>query len=387
MPDMQEIDVETIEAGQYFTKPLYLDEDYILLSPETPISPELIARLGKWKFPSVWSEGQPSTSAGSSDTDGASSALAVEDDPETSEIREEVEAVFADLAAFTERLFTNYVSNDSLSHDKITEKIKEVIEALRARRHHMTRITEFGTPGTNYIVMHSVKSTILSLAVGLLMKLPPHKLLELGTSALLHEIGMIRLPSKLYMSDRKLSEPERKAITAHPVLGFRILRSFSFPMPICLGVLESHERIDGKGYPRAISGEKISQYAKIIYVCDSYSAQVSKRPFRDARDGHASLLDMLQERGTAYDEQVLKFLIQLVSVYPVGTYVEIEDGSRGVVVDTEENDPRAPVVKILQNAEGQKGVQLPTLRTNEDGYRVSRALDGAERDELASTES
>ncbi len=389
MPETKKIDATTIEPGQYFTAPLYLDERYILLSPETPISAELKERLVKWGFTSVESAGEPTASAPSSGAEGDGQSLTgvstvnLDEGIQESAIREEVDAMFTRLADFTERLFTSYVSKGDLPYDRITETLKEAIETVRTRRHHVVRIADVHDPARNYIVMHTVKTTVLSLAVGHVFKLPPHRLLELGTAALLHEIGMIRLPSKLYMSESPLSEAERKAITAHPVLGFRILRESSYPMPVCLGVLESHERVDGKGYPRGLTGERISLYAKIIFVCDSYSAQVSKRPFRDARDGHSSLMEMLKERGTAYDEQVLRVLVQLISVYPVGTHVELENGARGVVVDTNDDDPRSPIVRLLTDSSGTSGDKLPTIRTTQSGYRVVRAIASPQQEEAS----
>lgn len=386
MPEKNKIEVTRIEAGQYFTAPLYLDERYILLSPETPISTELKERLVRWEFTTVQTSGEPTATApapgaeGDGQSQSGIAAVTLDDGIRENAIREEVDAMFARLADFTETLFTTYVSKSELPYDRITDTLKQTIETVRSRRHHVVRITDVHDPARNYIVVHTVKSTVLSLAVGHVLKLPPHKLLELGTAALLHEIGMIRLPSKLYMSESTLSEAERKAITAHPVLGFRILRGFSYPMAVCLAVLESHERVDGKGYPRGLTGERISLYAKIIFVCDSYSAQVSRRPYREARDGHSSLMDMLKERGTAYDEQILRVLVQLISVYPVGTHVELENGARGVVVDTNDDDPRSPIVRLLQDGSGLSANRLPTIRTTESGYRVVRAISSPDQD-------
>ena len=388
MPEMKKIDATTIEPGQYFTSPLYLDDRYILLSPETPISGELKERLVKWGFTSVETSGEATATAppAGAEGDGQSltgvAAVTLDAGIQDSAIREEVDAMFSKLADFTEKLFTTYVSKGELPYDRITEALKETVETVRTRRHHVVRVTDVHDPARNYIVVHTVKSTVLSLAVGHVLKLPPHRLLELGTAALLHEIGMIRLPSKLYMSESTLSDAERKAITAHPVLGFRILRGFSYPMAICLGVLESHERVDGKGYPRGVTGERISLYAKIIFVCDSYSAQVSSRPYREARDGHSSLMEMLKERGTAYDEQILRVLVQLISVYPVGTYVELENGAQGVVVDTNDDDPRSPIVRLLKDNSGAPADKLPTIQTTQSGYRVVRAIASPEQGQV-----
>ncbi len=378
MPERRKIAVSTIKPGQYFDAPVYLDDKYILLSPESPLSEELKKLLQKWEYKAVFTDGAEVDSPSSSAIDDAGDDLVatatIDDAVKDQETWSKVRHIYSDLSDFTEKLFAHFVAKEELPQTRISDKIKETIENLRNYRGHMLRLSEIRGTERNYIVMHTVKSTVLCLAVGQNMKLPPHRLLELGTAALLHEIGMVRLPQKLYLSDQPLNPQERKAITAHPVLGFKILRSLSFPMPVCLAVLESHERIDGKGYPRGLPGEKISMHARIITACDSYSAQVSRRPYREARDGHASILELLKERGTAYDDQVLRIIIQLMSVYPVGTYVELQSGSKGLVVETNPEDARQPFVRVIMSPEGKRYMDPPTVRTSAENYRIQRAL-------------
>lgn len=379
--------VETLEPGKYFTSQVFLDERYILLSPETPFSEELKARLGKWGYHHIYSSGDVSSSpAASTEQDSGSETPVVsydqgmKDDEHLNEARE----FYQNLASFIERTMTNYVSNGELSHRELTERIKNSIDFVKSHRKYVLNFPAMPASKRNYLVEHSTKTTILSLAVGIQLKLPPHKLIELGTAAVLHEIGMIRLPPQIYMSEKQLSEQEKKAITAHTVLGFKILKSFSFPMTICLAVLECRENLDGSGYPRGLTGDKLSMYGKILNVAGSFAAMTSKRPFRPARDGHNALLELLQQRGTLYDEQVLRAMVANLSIYPIGSYVELANGYRGVVVETNDENPRAPQVRVIMGSSGERFPDQPVVRTDDQEYRVARALNEQEIESIAS---
>lgn len=119
----------------------------------------------------------------------------------------------------------------------------------------LIEMQKYSSP-TNYLVMHSLRSSIFAIIIGLQLKMPPHRLIELGAACLLHEIGMFRLPPQYYMYDAPLSEEGKKALFTHPVLSYNILKTSSFSLPICLGALEHHERENGHGYPRGLTREK-----------------------------------------------------------------------------------------------------------------------------------
>ena len=87
-----------------------------------------------------------------------------------------------------------------------------------------------------------MRSTVLALAVGLQLHMSLSKLVELGASCMLHEIGMLRLPPQLYLSNKQLSPAEREQISKHPLIGFDIVKKLQFPVPVQFGILEHHER-------------------------------------------------------------------------------------------------------------------------------------------------
>jgi HD-GYP domain-containing protein (c-di-GMP phosphodiesterase class II) len=217
-----------------------------------------------------------------------------------------------------------------------------------------------------------VRSTVLSIVLGGHFKLPPHRLIELGVASVLHEIGMVRLPPQLYMADRKLSDQEHKSITAHPILGYNILKDKQFPLSICLAALEHHERMNGSGYPRALSGQKISLYARIIAVSCSYDAVTASRPYKEAREGYVGMVDILKNEGKQYDDIVIKALVYSLSVYPVGSFVLLTNSRIGQVIDVNPDKPSYPVVLILgsRTPDGKETI----VQTSETGIRILKPV-------------
>ena len=199
----------------------------------------------------------------------------------------------------------------------------------------------------NQMVSHTARSTIIALIIGTTLKLQNYRLIELGISALLHEVGMIKLPQENYTSKRALTEQERKLLYAHPILGFNILKSFDFPLVICLAALEHHERENGTGYPQRKTGDKISLYAKIVAVACSYEAILSSRPHRDAKDGHTGIMELLKNEGKQYDDTIVRALVYSLSIFPIGLYVLLSDGKKGQVVDVNPENPRFPIVEVF----------------------------------------
>lgn len=373
---MKAYPVSQLESDSYFSKQAFLDENYILLSPETPVTNKLINRLKRWRYSQILSNGAIVDSPKVAESPSAEgTTMSIDLDIREKTLMEEAQAFYAELTGFVEKMFTNFVTRDELVERPVSDMIKRTIDTVRSHRRQILRIADLHGEGKNYIVNHSAKTAILAVSVGMVLRLPPFKLIELGTAALLHEIGMIRLPPNLYMSDNPLSDQEKRALTAHTVLGFKILRQFSFPMTVSLAVLECKENVDGSGYPRNLTGDKISTYAKVIMVTGSYAALTSARPFRPAIPGHNALMDMLKRKAQMYDETILRALIANLSIYPLGTYVALANGNRGIVVDNSLEKPREPKVRVIAGPTGDPFAEQYIVDTSSaEELRVAEAI-------------
>jgi HD-GYP domain-containing protein (c-di-GMP phosphodiesterase class II) len=363
---MKDYPLGSIPPGSYFSQPVFLDEEFVLAAPEMPFSADLIKLLENWGFKSVSSDGEPRETYAAENSGEAAFG--------EKEYIKQAEDFYRDLRKSVEKFFQQAAGTGEMNFNLAAEKIKFSLDSIRKNKRYLLRIQKKTEPSEdrNYLVTHTVWSTIIALIIGMYLKLPPHRLIELGVSALFHEIGMLKLPPEICLSRRPLNPEERKAILTHTLLGYNLLKSFKFPLSVCIGALEHHERENGSGYPRHLTSDKISLYAKIIAVACSYEALSSKRPHREAKDGYTGMLELLKNEGNQYNETVIRALVYSLSIYPIGLYVLLSDGRRGQVVDVNPEKPLFPVVQIL--GEFTPGGLNKTLETSEEGIRIDRPL-------------
>jgi len=370
--------VKDIKPNSFFTKTLFLDNGFVLTAPEMPFSEELAVILERWSFKSVNSEGEQNNEYTSHAPGGKPSESSNISQQGDSDKLEKAEEFYSNFMYFVENLFIRITISNELDYKNVTEKIRGMVEYIKEERRFLMRILKDNEPAPekNYLATHSVRSTILSIIIGTYIKLPNHRLIELGVAALLHETGMLKLPSNIYLSQRQLSPQEQKAIITHPVLGYSLLKSFDFPLSVCLAALEHHERENASGYPRRLTSEKIGLYSKIIAVACSYEALSSKRPHKEAKDGYTGMLELLKNEGKRYDDTIVRALVLSLSIYPIGLYVLLSNGKKGQVVDVNPENPRFPIVQVF--GELTPDGKIKTMQTAPSILSIVRPLNHSE---------
>jgi HD-GYP domain-containing protein (c-di-GMP phosphodiesterase class II) len=373
--------VKDIPVDSFFSQVVYLDSQFILSAPEMPFSEEIIKALTEWEFRTVFSNGEPREHYAVEGETGETGEAGNFGDASSSGDNDKIkraEVFYNSFLKYVENLFTRVAIKNELDFKSVAEKIKTVCDILKEDRRFLLRVQKNMPPGSdqNYLASHAVKSTIIAIIIGYYLKLPNHRLIELGVAALLHEIGMIKLPPQIYLSKRSLSPQERKAILTHPVLSYNLLKSFDFPLTVSLAALEHHERENGAGYPQKLTGDKISLYAKIIGVACSYEALTTNRPHKDGKDGYTGMLDLLKNEGKQYDDTIVRALVFSLSIYPIGLYVLLSNGKKGQVVDVNPENPRFPVVQVF--GELTPDGKNRTLQTSQTGVSIARPLNREE---------
>jgi HD-GYP domain-containing protein (c-di-GMP phosphodiesterase class II) len=300
--NMKSVPVSTLQSGLKFAGDVYLDEGFILLTPEVIMSEELVERLKAWGYGEIY-QGEGTAEPSVATEDGEVVPLAPSSD-NPKELKEVV-SFYHGLLEFTQKLFQLFIRRNQISVEPLTEQIKEIMQVVKTHKRYILRFNELDKGDFPYLTYHSANVAILVVALGEAMKVPTHKLIDLGIAGLLHEVGMLKLPEKLQNSKNPLSMDEKKALSAHPIIGFKALKALAFPPNVYVPVLQHHERMDGTGYPQGLKSDRIADFSKILAVASAYDAMLSSRPYRDARSGHASLLDLLKDIGRAHDEGVL----------------------------------------------------------------------------------
>ena len=218
---MKSISLSELVPSEYFDQPVFLDKSYILLTPDSPVTPELVKRLQKWKFPEVFSEGATKDAPGylSGSKKGGVTPQTIDEDIHETRQMAASQKFYNELTNFTTVLFVKYVADGVLNLAEVTDWVKKAMQIVHDSRDYLLRFLEISADSERYLISHAVNTTILALAIGDYMKAPPHRLIELGNACLLHEIGMYKLPPELRHSSKLLSPEERKLLSAHTLLG------------------------------------------------------------------------------------------------------------------------------------------------------------------------
>lgn len=398
---MENISIDSLKADTSFTEDLYIDSNFLLLPRMADLSESMIKCLNNWGFTQLLCEGSVSLSGAigiddKSDNDindspkekiGINVKKAIENSKITPTGNSDqarmdmVQDVYDEYMNYIESIFTHYATHKEIDQEEIEETVQQLCIFIKDHRRYILRINpSTETCDKNFLVIHSMRTTVLAIAIGLQLHLPLSKMIELGVTCILHEIGMLRLPPQLYMSTKKLTPGEKAQISKHTVFGYTIVKDLEFPLPIQLGVLEHHEKENGNGYPRKMTGDKISANAKIIAVACSYEAISSPRSYKDERSTFDALLEMIQNKDHSYDDAVLKALLYTVSLYPIGTYVYLSNRKIAIVIDSNPENPKCPVVQLITEREADGSPK--TIQTSSNGINVLRILSKQEQKDI-----
>lgn len=201
-----------------------------------------------------------------------------------------------------------------------------------------------------YTSLHCLNVCILSLAFGRHLGLPRGALHELGLGALLHDIGKMRVPLEILNKPGRLEPQEFAVIQTHTGEGREILRVNSGLGNTVLDIVYGHhERRDGSGYPRRLSGDEISLFSRMVAIVDVYDAVTSDRVYHKAASPVATLGWMYEHRSELFDPGLVESFIQSLGIFPAGSVVEMTSGAVGVVIDASPERRLRPRVLLVLN--------------------------------------
>lgn len=128
----------------------------------------------------------------------------------------------------------------------------------------------------------------------------------------LHDLGMTKLPPFIMQKDKPLTGDERQKVNQHPSLGYSMLSKLDLKYPeVEQCVVEHHERVNGTGYPRKISGDEISYMGRLCGLVDTFCAMIAERPYKESVTPEAAAGKLLTDK--AYDSSMTGMLLNMVT--------------------------------------------------------------------------
>ena len=178
------------------------------------------------------------------------------------------------------------------------------IEELSLER--LQALVHFLEEKDSYTRGHSVRVTNYAVAIGRRLDLVPDVGDMIALGAELHDIGKIGVSESVLHKAGKLSEAEYRHIMEHPVIGARILEPLMRDAPQALAIVRSHhERLDGKGVPDGLKGDRIPLEVRVVTVADSFDAMTSARPYRPPLSVHKAIRELEEGKGVQFDPSVV----------------------------------------------------------------------------------
>ncbi len=199
-----------------------------------------------------------------------------------------------------------------------------------------------------YTFKHSVDVATMAMIIGKNYGLEQEELRQLCTAGLLHDLGKSKIPLEVLNKPGKLTDDEFALMKQHSLFGFKILKDRDdFPEGIKLGVLQHHEKMNGRGYPQGVTEDKIHKYAKIIAVADVYDALVTKRPYKEGLPKRVAV-EMIMAMTGELDITAMRSFLQSIILYPVDSIIHLSTGEPCKVVENNKLNALRPKVVGLK---------------------------------------
>jgi PAS domain S-box-containing protein/putative nucleotidyltransferase with HDIG domain len=220
---------------------------------------------------------------------------------------------------------TDYEAADVKQLTLMMEVVWQIVERQRAEaevQHSLKKLTK-ALDGTvlavantvemrdPYTAGHQRRVAQLAGAIAREMGFSAAQVEGMRVLGCLHDIGKIAIPAEILSKPGRISPMEFTLIQDHPRVGYEIIKDIDFPFPLAEGILQHHERLNGSGYPRGISGPDIIPEARILGVADVVEAMASHRPYRKAVGLDRALEEISRNREILYDPEVVDACLKL----------------------------------------------------------------------------
>lgn len=274
-------------------------------------------------------------------------------------IEEEVEAIVYSRATEIDRLTTIYnktlrttvgfmeglrVSN-ILKLDEVRQVVYEISKFIDIIP--SLKVINQLKSADDYTHQHSINVGIYSTFIGRWLGLGESELRKLTFSALLHDVGKMKIPQEILNKPGLLTPLEYEIMKRHSIEGYNLLKdNANLSSKISMGVLQHHERENGKGYPFGLTGDKIHLFGKIIAVADIYDAMTSNRVYKKKTSPFETAEKLMESSFGELDLKITKLFVERLSDFFVSSFVLLDNGKIAQIIAKNRDFPTRPLIRI-----------------------------------------
>jgi HD-GYP domain-containing protein (c-di-GMP phosphodiesterase class II) len=372
------IPVEYLKPGMIFDQPTYIDSSNILTEADVAITEADIKKLTTWGVDIIETYGDEIKSA--SDLDKSlSKKQIIKQYNDLLKKRKDLISIHTKAQTVVGEVYSCIKADKPFTVDRIESSVVDIINLLKQNQRVFLFLYGFGE-SKNYLVTHSVHVAFYAIILGMALNYTTSQLIELGTGAMLVDAGMMKIPIYIINKQGKLTEKEYNQIKTHPLLGYKAFKQLTNVSDNIADIsLQHHEQFDGKGYPRGLKGDEILELANIVSIADCYEAQISNRSYKKKIYFHNAMKNLISTGANKFNPRLLNSFLPSLSLYPIGSIVQFNDQSIGIVIGSSPDKPLRPVVKLIFDDKKRrvKDLELINLIEKPDIY-ILKALEESE---------
>jgi HD-GYP domain-containing protein (c-di-GMP phosphodiesterase class II) len=274
------------------------------------------------------------------------------------ESRHQAKQVYSEGVAVTRDVIAGVRLGRGPRLKRVKRAVQQVVDQVLNNEMSMVGMTTV-RDYDEYTFTHSVNVCIFSIALGKKLGFSKVQLYDLGMTALLHDVGKARVPAEILNKTGGLEDREWKFIQQHPWMGALTLfgmRAYEeIPYRSILVAHEHHMKMDLSGYPKTIRPRTLGIFSRIVAVADGFDAATTRRVYNTkAIEPDEVLKEMWDNPKRGYDRVVVKALINLIGIYPVGTCVILDTLEVGIVAapNPDGQQLNRPLVRIAVDVDG-----------------------------------
>jgi HD-GYP domain-containing protein (c-di-GMP phosphodiesterase class II) len=363
---VNKIPVSRLAVGQRYSEPVFLEGNNLLVPAQTAIRQKELDLLKSLGAAWVLSEGALVPEGGAaadsfmfkSEESGEAEKKTPAKRPlsdvfqKLNALAQHLDKIFKELAAFPAQSNREQIAVSVRQLWTITSTL------LHISKENKSACLNYALEGESKdfrLAKNSVTISILSILVARALELELERVPEIAVGALLHDIGMLRLPPEIVNKQGALNAEEVEVIRSHTLHSYNIIsRELAYPASVAVIALQHHERWDGTGYPYRLVGKAIDIGARIVSIADAFESMTSEKPYRNSMLGYQAMKTLVAENATHFAPNVLKVFMHIMGMYPIGSGVTLNDGRIARVVEVRPDLHLRPVVRVIANSGAQR---------------------------------
>jgi len=294
------------------------------------------------------------------------------------EERVRAEAVYGEARSLVGSLISDVKMGNAIEVGPVEELGREISDSVLANANALLCLSQIREKD-KYLMEHSINVGILMGVFARHLGYQDDVLHQMVTGAILHDLGKVRVSDQILHKTGKLTDAEWKEMQNHVLYGEEVLMKSPGISDIAISICaQHHEKLNGKGYPRGLQNDDISMAGRMASIVDIYDAITADRCYHKGKSPNETMKILSRLGGEELDINLVYDFIRCMSVYPVGTMVELSNQCLGVVTIAHATRADRPTVKLFYDNKQRQYIREKVIELSSEahlGLSIIRAVD------------